>query len=83
MISAIDLAGAFPMTIIIMAGMSATIMTAAHPAGEAVEIAIHNAAANDNPQVTPIDVFVMGKGKDMAPAFERDVTSRQRVRGVG
>jgi ethanolamine transporter EutH len=80
MISAIDLAGAFAMTIIIMAGMSATIMTAPHPAGEAVQIAIHNAAASDNTHAKTICVFEMRK--DMAPAFERDVTSRQRVGGV-
>src|ERR671910_3197315 len=71
MISAIDFAGAFAMTIIMTAGMTAMMTTAAHPARELVQIAIPSAAASATTQVNPIDVVVMGK--DIAPAFKRDV----------
>jgi hypothetical protein len=70
MISAIDLAGAFAMTNIMIAGMSAMITTAAHPASEDVQIAIARAATSATTQVTPTDALAM---EDMSPAFKREM----------
>ena len=79
MISAIDLAGVFAITIATTAGMRAMQTTAAHAASDADASATHTAADSANTHVTPRDVFVEA---NISFSFERDVPSRPTMPGV-